>query len=59
MERWWNLRVEVIVPFDAEDQARRALFVSDLERFALAAHDLFGECREVMTATIEEVGDDQ
>lgn len=57
MERWWNVRIELLVPFDTEEEARAAVDDPAMERFMIVAHDLFDGCRNVMTTAIEEATD--
>lgn len=54
-ERWWNVRVEIVMPFDTEEEAR-AFIDADAwaDEFGEVAHKLMGGCREVMNAGIEE-----
>lgn len=58
MERWWNLEVCVIVPFDTEKEAREAGSADVLDRFGEVAHEAFGDCREVVTGRIVEATDE-
>ena len=58
MERWWNVRVELLVPFGTEEEARSTAEDPRMERIKVLCHDLFGGCHEVMTTTIEEATDE-
>jgi hypothetical protein len=58
MERWWNLEVSLVVPFDTREEAEAALFDLDWDRFLDVAHELFGGCREVMSAGIVEASEE-
>jgi hypothetical protein len=60
MESWWNLVIELTVPFDTEAQARAALNDDGTtERILDAMHDAFGGCREAGRWRIEEVVDEE
>jgi hypothetical protein len=54
MERWWNLKVEIVVPFDSEQAAENAVRNLAWDRYSDLTEALFPNAGIVMSARLEE-----